>query len=115
MRTSLLEAEERGSGRVLLSKFYKKGLEKGLHFVEKAAYMRQLGALDENQPGEPRVIVANWMASPSNCLIDTGFYSICCVNECENVMSKLERAVGSAGASPEMIVAEISKMPTSTV
>jgi hypothetical protein len=115
MKSSLLEAEERNSGRVPLSKFYKKGLEKGLHFVEKPAYMRQLGALDESQPGEARVIVANWMDSPSNCLIDTGFYSVCCVNECNNVMVQLERAVGSAGASPKTIVAEISKISTSTV
>merc|ERR1719352_538646 len=55
------------------------------------------------------------MASPSNCLIDTGFYSICCVNECDNVMSKLERVIGSAGASPDLIITEISKTSTSTV
>jgi len=115
MKDTLLEAEERDSGRVQLSKFYQKGMEKGLHFVEKPAYMRQLGALDESLPGEPRVLVANWMSSPSNCLIDTGFYSICCVNECESVMSQLERTIGAPQASPERIASEAAKLSTSTV
>jgi len=115
MKDALLEAEEKDSGRVLLSSFYKKGMEKGLHFVEKPAYLRQLGALDESQPGEPRVIVSNFIVSPNNCLVDTGSYSVCCRNECESVMAHLENTVGASQAAPEQIVAALASMSTTTV
>jgi hypothetical protein len=115
MKDALLEAEEQDSGRVPLSKFYQKGLEKGLHFVETPAYLRQLGALDESQPGEARVIVPNFIVSPNNCLVDTGSYSVCCLNECEGVMAKLEGALGASEATPEQIISAASDVSTSTV
>jgi len=114
MKDALLEVEENDSGRVLLSSFYKKGMEKGLHFVEKPAYLRQLGALDESQPGEPRVIVSNFIVSPNNCLVDTGSYSVCCRNECESVMAHLENTIGASQAAPEKIIAALASMSTTT-
>merc|ERR1719313_1231238 len=100
MKDALLEVEEAQSGRVKLSKFYEQGLAKGFHFVEKADYLRKLGALDDTHPGEPQVIVSNFIISPNNCLVDNGFYSICCLNECEDVMAKLEKSIGSPEATP---------------
>jgi len=115
IKNAILESEEKGSGRVLLSDFYKKGAEKGMLFREKPDYLRQLGALDESQKGEPRMIVANYMTSPTNCLIETGFYNVCCLNECESVMGQLERAIGAPQATPDKIVEVISSITTSTV
>jgi hypothetical protein len=115
MKDALLEVEEKDSGRVLLSSFYKKGMEKGLHFVEKPAYLRELGALDESQPGEPRVIVSNFIVSPNNCLVDTGSYSVCCRNECESVMAHLESTIGASEASPEQIVTALASISASKV
>jgi hypothetical protein len=115
MKDALLEVEENDSGRVLLSSFYKKGMEKGLHFTEKPAYLRQLGALDESQPGEPRVIVSNFIVSPNNCLVDTGSYSVCCRNECESLMAHLENTIGAPEAAPEQIVTALASISTSTV
>jgi len=115
IKNVLLEVEERDSGRVLLSNFYKKGLEKGLLFVEKEDYLRQLGALDESGQGEPRLIVSNFIVSPNNCLVDTGFYSVCCLNECESVMSELENKIAAPEATPEQILAVIANLATSTV
>jgi hypothetical protein len=114
MKDALLEAEEHGSGRVPLSKFYQKGLEKGLHFVETPAYLRQLGVLDESQPGEARVIVPTFIVSPTHCLVDTGSYSVCCLNECEGVMGHLERALGASEATTDQIISAISEIFAST-
>merc|ERR1719162_2009687 len=114
MKGALLEAEEQSSGRVLLSKFYQKGLEKGLHFVETPAYLRQLGVLDESLPGEPRVIVPNFIVSQNNCLVDTGSYSVCCLNECEDVMAHLERKLAVPEATPDQIIAAIHQIATAT-
>jgi len=115
MKNALLEVEEEDSGRVLLSKYYQKGLEKGMHFVEKLDYLRKLGAIDESQPGEPRVIVPNVITSQNNCLVDTGSYSVCCLNECEGVMAQLERTLGVPEATPEQIAGVISGVSTTTV
>jgi len=115
MKNALLEVEEEDSGRVLLSKYYQKGLEKGIHFVEKLDYLRKLGAIDDSQPGEPRVIVPNVITSQNNCLVDTGSYRVCCLNECEGVMAQLERTLGVPEATPDEIVAAISGVSTTTI
>jgi len=115
MKNALLEVEEQGSGRVLLSNYYQKGLEKGIHFVETAEYLRELGAIDDSQPGEARVIVPNVITAKNNCLVDTGSYSVCCLNECEGVMAQLERTLGVPEATPEQILAAISGVSTATV
>jgi hypothetical protein len=115
LKDTLLEAEEQNSGRVRLSDFYKKGLEANVLFKETVDYLRQQGALDESKPGEPRVIVPNFILSPGNCLADTGFYSICCVNECEGLLGQLERIIGAPEATPERIVEIVQGLASSTV
>lgn len=113
-KNRLLESEEGNSGRIRLSEFYKKGI-KTLQFVEKQEYLRQLGALDESKSGEPRVIVPNYILSAGNCLADMGFYSVCCINECEAVMSQIERAMGAPQATPQRLAALLTNISTSTV
>jgi hypothetical protein len=115
LKDTLLEAEERDTGRVRLSDFYKKGLEANVLFKETVDYLRQQGALDESKPGEPRVIVPNFILSPGNCLADTGFYSICCINECEGLLGQLERIIGAPEATPEKIVEIVQGLSSSTV
>eukprot|EP00929_Paragymnodinium_shiwhaense_P081798 TRINITY_DN428_c0_g1_i1.p1 TRINITY_DN428_c0_g1~~TRINITY_DN428_c0_g1_i1.p1 ORF type:complete len:565 (-),score=204.10 TRINITY_DN428_c0_g1_i1:213-1907(-) len=115
LKDTLLEDEERDSGRILLSSFYKKGMATSMQFVEKPEYLRQLGALDESKPGEPRVIVANYILSTNNCLADMGFYSICCINECEGLMGQLERRLAKPEASPAEVLAAIAQLTSSTV
>merc|ERR1740130_1782574 len=56
MKSSLLKIEDQGTGRVRLSEFYKASLGGHAQFQESAAYLRQLGALDETDPAKPRVI-----------------------------------------------------------
>lgn len=115
LKRLLLEAEDGESGRVRLTQFYKKGMETDMQFVEKPEYLRQLGALDESLPGEPRVIVPNYVLSQGNCLADVGFYSICCINECEALMSSIEDTIAAPQSSPERLAAAVANLSSSTV
>lgn len=73
-------------------------------------YLRQIGALDETDPNEPRVIVPNYIASPGNCITTLGQYSVCCVNECEPLLASMERDIQSPESEPERIVELVSAM-----
>jgi hypothetical protein len=115
LKSQLLEMEEGNTGRVKLSDFYTMGVKYGAHFRETAEHLRKQGALDESKPGEARVIVANYMASPANCLAHTGFYSICCSDECEVVLARIEHAISSPEATLDRVVDVVSKIHTATV
>lgn len=115
LKHRLLETEEGDSGRVKLSDFYKTGVQYHSHFKESVQDLRGQGALDESQPGEPRVIVTNYIGSPTNCLAHTGFYSICCVNECEGVLARIETVIAAPAATPQRILEIVQNMSTATV
>eukprot|EP00929_Paragymnodinium_shiwhaense_P078112 TRINITY_DN4041_c0_g1_i1.p1 TRINITY_DN4041_c0_g1~~TRINITY_DN4041_c0_g1_i1.p1 ORF type:complete len:552 (-),score=166.70 TRINITY_DN4041_c0_g1_i1:281-1936(-) len=115
MKKVLLTQEEKQSGRIALSSFYKVGRDNGFHFIEKPDFLRNLGALDESKVGEPRLIVPNFLLAKSNCLVDTGFYSVCCINECESLMGQLEAKIAAPEATPEQIVKVVKDLSTSTV
>merc|ERR1719310_2521106 len=85
LKDKLVKMEYRGSGRVKLSDFYKPVLDGSWQFQESAGYLRQLGLLDETDPKHPSVMIANYIASPANCIASSGFYSVCCKNECESL------------------------------
>merc|ERR1719162_2166842 len=75
LRTDLLKYEDRNTGRVLLSTFYKAALEDGKwQFSESLDYLRQIGALDESDTERPSVIAANSIGAVSNCLATSSFY-----------------------------------------
>eukprot|EP00929_Paragymnodinium_shiwhaense_P012748 TRINITY_DN1204_c0_g1_i2.p1 TRINITY_DN1204_c0_g1~~TRINITY_DN1204_c0_g1_i2.p1 ORF type:complete len:565 (+),score=154.65 TRINITY_DN1204_c0_g1_i2:76-1770(+) len=115
LKDELLEKEERDNGRLLLSDFYKAGMSGGMQFVERPEFLRHLGALDESKAGEPRVVVANYVLSPGNCLADMGFYSVCCINECESLMAEIERQVAAPYARPAQLASIVAGLSTSTV
>lgn len=117
LKDTLLEVEENFNGRVRLSEFYKKALDfsNGAYFSESLDYLRSQRTLDETRAGEPRVLVPNYILARGNCLGDTGFYSICCINECESLFLQIERAVAAPRAKPEVIAALVENMQSSTV
>jgi len=116
IKASLIKMEDRGTGRVHLSEFYKPALETGnWQFQESEAYLRQLGALDESVPGKPRVIIPNFISSPSNCIASSSFYSVCCMNECEGLLGHLEQELASPEASSTAIARIVSNLPSSSV
>ncbi|CAJ1432822.1 unnamed protein product [Effrenium voratum] len=81
MKNKLVSIEDKdGSGLVRLGDFY--GTSKlDVHFTEGPAYLRANGILDESNPDDPKVIIPNYLASPSNCVQPSG-HSTLSVERC---------------------------------
>ena len=74
--------------------FYKTSIDDNtFEFQESEEYLRDLGALDGTDPSHPSVIIPNYIQSASNCIASESLYSLCCLNECEQLMSHLEREI----------------------
>jgi len=115
MKDSLVKMEYKGTGRVPLSEFYKPALEGSWTFQESSSYLRSLGALDETDANHPSVLMVNYIISHSNCIASSGFYSVCCKNECEGLMGHLEEKIGTPEAKPSTIADLIPSMPAPSV
>merc|ERR1740123_2488925 len=77
-------------GSVLLQDFHAEPKHASFQFTESPEYLRKTGALEESAEGAPRVRIANYLLGPSNCIAPSEHYSVCCLNECEALMSGLE-------------------------
>jgi len=115
MKDALAKMEYRGTGRVRLSDFYRPALGGVWSFQDSASYLRSFGALDETVPTQPSVLMVNYINSPSNCIASSGFYSVCCKNECEGLLGHLEEKIGSPEAKPATIAGLIANLPSQTV
>mmetsp|Transcript_119966 Transcript_119966/g.195193 ORF Transcript_119966/g.195193 Transcript_119966/m.195193 type:complete len:571 (+) Transcript_119966:80-1792(+) len=118
LKQTLLEVEDTGpggAGRVRAADFYKLALHEGKwQFSESIPYLRQLGALDESEPSNPRIIVTNYIYSPSNCVASSSYYSVCCIDECEGLLAHLERELVKPDARPSEIAAIVSSLSSPT-
>jgi hypothetical protein len=115
MKAKLVAMQESKTGRVRLSDFYKPALNGDWQFSENVNYLRQLGALDEADASRARVIIPNYISSPSNCIASSAFYSVCCIDECEGLLGHLEQTIGAPEAKPSHIATLISKLSSSSV
>jgi len=116
LKGALVKLENRGSGRVLLKDFYGQALSGGAwQFSESMDYLRELGALDESDPQQPAVMIANYVNAKSNCLASSSIYSVCCINECDALMGQLEREVAAPEALPGRILELVAQLPSATV
>jgi len=116
LKKTLLNMEDHDSGRVRLADFYGVSFHDGSwQFSESVDYLRQLGALDESNPSNLRVLIPNYVLGASNCIATTHYLSISCLSECEGILSDLERSVGAPEALPTDVAARIVAIPSSTV
>merc|ERR1719210_2564739 len=99
------------TGRLLLSDFYS---NEKLQFHESVDYLRNLGVLEEEGIRSPRLILPNYMTSVARCTPFSSYFSVCCRDECEGLMSSLERNIGSPHASPLRIAEVISGISSDT-
>jgi len=115
-KSTLLSMEERkGNGRIRLGDFYRPVMEGEDHeFSESVDFLRQLGALDESVPGVERVIIPNYLLAPSNCVADSGYYAVCCKDECEGLMDHLEAKIQAPIVSPSEILKLVAEMPSAS-
>merc|ERR1719356_720318 len=115
IKALLLAREEGQTGRVRMVNFWNPNLEGSWRFKENFAYLRQLGVLDESSPGNPRVMIANYVNSASNCIGESKFYSVCCMDECEGLLGTLEKQIAAPTASAKRIADVVSTLPSSSV
>merc|ERR1719203_582435 len=115
LKNRLIELEHQGTGRIRLSSFYSGGVSGDWTFSESVEYLRNLGALDETDPKKPTVMISNYMTSQTNCLTASGFYSVCCSDECEGLRHRLERDIAAPSALPARIVELVSALHSDTV
>jgi hypothetical protein len=113
IKASLVAREHQGTGRVLLSDFWRD--DDSWQFQESMAYLKQLGVLDESDPEHPRVMIANYVNSPSNCIASSKFYSVCCKDECEGLLGHLENRVGAPEARAERVAALVADLSSTSV
>jgi len=111
----LFEMEHEGTGRVRLNNFYSGGMGGDWKFTESVEFLRNLGALDETDSEKPRVIIANYISSPSNCIASSSFYSVCCMDECEGLLGHLERQIAAPEGTPARIGTLVSELSSSSV
>jgi len=114
-KNRLVEMENQGSGRVRLGDFYSGKDRDDWHFLESPDYLRAVGALDESISGKPSVIIPNYLIGMSNCLDPSEYFSVCCQDECEDLMAEIEGKIGHPSALPGDIVEIVSAMASDTV
>jgi hypothetical protein len=115
LKKNLMELEDGSLGRVKLADFYRPALDGSWQFQESVGYLRQLGALDESEPEDPSVIITNYLYSQTNCIASSGFYSVCCKDECEGLLGHLEEKLVAPEARPSEILSLVMNLPSSTV
>jgi len=115
LKRQLMDLEYRGTGRVRLSEFYGGSHDSSWTFTESVDYLRALGALDEADPSRMSVIIPNFVVSQTNCVTPSNLYSACCLNECESLLSSLERVLGAPMAEPARISALVAALPSDTI
>jgi len=118
MKNSLMDLEdvERDDGRVRLSNFYAPYLANvSFHFSESPEYLRHLGALDDRNPKQLSAIVPNLLYAHSNCLAESGFHLVCCIDDCEILFSDLEQKVAGPAGVPATVAAAVASISSDTV
>ena len=90
-------------------------MPKPFEFDESVGFLRQLGALDESDALRPKVLIPNYVNARTNCLTTTSFYAVCCIDECERLLGRLEREIGAPAAIPSEIAALAGNLPSDTV
>lgn len=116
MKTKLVGMGDGGIGRVPLANFYQTSIDGDtFEFQESESYLRELGALDDTDPSHPSVIIPNYIQSATNCIASESLYSVCCLNECEQLMSHLEQDIDAPDAEPSRIAAIVASLSSSTV
>jgi hypothetical protein len=115
LKRKLLALQDDGTGRVSLVKFYRGAVDHGhWQFGESPNYLRSQGVLDDSDPANPRVIVPNYLLAPGNCVASSSYYSVCCLDECEDLIDHLEREISAPAATPARIASLVVAMPSST-
>merc|ERR1719393_811586 len=115
MKDLLAQRDVHGSGRVKLADFYRKSQDGAWQFTEQSEYLRQLGVLDESSPSVgPQVLIPNYITGLSNCITSAPYYSICCLNECDQIYQHVEALIQKSAATTMEILKALESLPQSS-
>jgi len=115
VKASLMKMEYSGSGRVKLADFYAPARNGQWQFQESLPYLKQLGVIDDFDRKNPSVMIPNYVASHANCIATSGFYTICCKNECEGILGYLEQKIAAPEGKTGVIATLVANLSSSTV
>merc|ERR1719277_1298216 len=116
MKEDLMALDSHGLGLVPMSKFYSRDdTDHNFAYTESIDYLRDVGAIEEFPDRQPHVRITNYLLSSSNCFAARPYFSVCCINECEALMSELERRVQAPEAQVGELIALIGNLSTSTI
>jgi hypothetical protein len=111
VKAKLLKYDHKNTGYIKLADFHGAALDGEWRFGESKEYLKDMGALDESSSWQgPRVIATNYLQAPSNCIITTEHYRVCCSNECQGHLDDLEASIGGAAAIPEEILSIVETL-----
>lgn len=97
MKSALMALDTTGSGRVSLRDFHGAPGHPHYQFTEGEDFLRKAGILSEEPDSELKdVLIANYLLGPSNCIASSEYFAVCCLNECEGIVSEIEGAMQSA-------------------
>ena len=102
MKSTLLKMDA-GGGRVKLQDFHGSPKHPHYQFTEKEDYLRKAGILVE-EGDEQYVLIANYLLGPSNCIASSEYFAVCCLNQCEQVVSRLETILQAPAATVGQIM-----------
>lgn len=110
MSATLQDMDPFERGRVRLTDFYHKS-GSAWQFRESVAYLRSIGALDESSPAlGPQVIIPNYVLGMANCITSTPYFSVCCVNQCQPFLQKIEETVKMPEVPAAMLADVVSDL-----
>jgi len=114
MKEALMDLAKDGSGRVAIGSLYSQSATAKYRFSESTEYLQQIGALDETG-WKPKVLIANYVAGPSNCIASSAYYSVCCLSDCEGVMNEVEAHIQAPAASPRELLSLVGNLSSPSV
>jgi len=121
MKRYLIKLDPDRNGRVPLDTVYKQPEiddehgEQVFRLSESQDYLRSVGGLDESDPRDPQVLISNYVLGPANCYRSTAFHTFCCLNECDAVLTEVERVVGGPSAKPDDLLPLLSNLTTASM
>lgn len=116
LRDGLAELDPKQTGRVDMRSFYTKRSIGPWQLTESIEFLRQLGALDESSSIRgPQVIIPNYVTGVSNCDSPSQYFSVCCIQSCEDVLNTIEIGVKQASATPADLISIVGNLSTGSI
>eukprot|EP00443_Scrippsiella_acuminata_P038137 CAMPEP_0115172970 /NCGR_PEP_ID=MMETSP0270-20121206/3089_1 /TAXON_ID=71861 /ORGANISM="Scrippsiella trochoidea, Strain CCMP3099" /LENGTH=358 /DNA_ID=CAMNT_0002585777 /DNA_START=52 /DNA_END=1126 /DNA_ORIENTATION=+ len=104
-RTLVGLTDPQASGLVPWERFHAEPDHDTFQFTESLDYLRQIGVLEEGEgSNRSQVRIANYLLGPSNCIAPSAYYTVCCLSECESLISEVETATQSPVSTPEQLI-----------